>query len=1372
MNREEAKQIIINTFEKPFNKENYIKFLKNLLKFFDEKNTFSYVGQFIPDAYKDKISSFERIGKYTYDDKEIDLLIVNIKKESKLERARTSQRNFISWYLKGSRGGKLKDAALVAFVSPESDDWRFSLVKMEYKFEQTSAGKINVKEDFTPAKRWSFLVGENESSHTAQSRFLPILEYDDFKPTLDDLENAFNVEIVTKEFFEKYRDLFIKTKQQLDKIVKKDEKIKKEFTIKKINTVDFAKKLLGQITFLYFLQKKGWFGVEKGKNWGTGPKDFIRQLFNKKYGKYTNFFNDILEPLFYEALRTDRSPADHFYSRFNCKIPFLNGGLFDPINNYDWVNTEILLSNDLFSNENKTKEGDIGDGILDIFDRYNFTVNEEEPLEKEVALDPELLGKIYEKLNAIRQDNFDEYLKVISSGNKGEENKFNKEYGVYYTPREIVHYMCQESIINFLATELNSKVRQDDLEEFVLYADLIYEHEKTALQKSEAINRGEIKGTKYEHKIPQSIREHSKEIDKLLANIKICDPAIGSGAFPIGMLQEIVKLRRLLSIYCNTGIPACKFENSHADEVHITHRNLPHWTKKGSIYWVTFRLADSLPQEKLEIWKSERDEWLKKHPQPWNDEEWQEFNKNFLGRLENWLDSGYGSCVLSIPEIREKVKECIMKYDGVRLKIHAVVIMPNHVHLLIEPLMKYSLSEILKGIKGASANEVNKILGTTGKKVWMEESYDHIVRSEKEYFHFINYIKENPTKAHLTVDNYWLYVAQVFLLVDNKDTQTGMSVLHSADTQTRMSVLLPPDSQTGMSVLHSSYDLKRHCIENSLYGVDIDSGAVEVCKLRFWLSMIVDEEDFKTIKPLPNLDYKVVCGDSLLGVEKDLFNNQAFEKLEKLKPQYFNETNPNNKQKLKKEIDKIIDEITNGHNEFDFEVYFSEVFHQKGGFDVVIANPPYVQLQKSSGRFANLYQNKGFSVFDRMGDIYCLFYEKGIKILKEGGHLCFITSNKWMRAGYGEKLRNFFLQYNPKVLVDLGPGVFESATVDTNIILIQKVQKQLLSVRAVTLAKDEDINIANQLTQLGVILEKLSKDAWFIGSDAEQRLKEKIERIGKPLKDWDVKIYRGILTGLNEAFIISTEKRNEILANCKTEDERRRTEAIIKPILRGRDIKRYYYEWAGLWVIVIPAGWTNENKKNEDPEIFIKKNFPSLMNYLIPFEDKAKKRDDQGDYWWELRACAYYPEFEKEKVVWQRITQEPTFCLVKSGVLILDSMAFFTGKKLKFIMALLNSRLIYQYVNMIVHQYGFTGYRLSNQYVEIIPLPPITEENQHIVNQIESLVDKILASKKQNLQADTTKLEEEIDQLVYQLYDLTEDEIKIIEKDNKKECNL
>ena len=191
------------------------------------------------------------------------------------------QRNFIAWYLNGSRGGDMKDAALAAFVSLNEEDWRFSLVKMDYRFEESKNGRVKVKEEFTPARRWSFLVGKNEKSFTAQSRLVRILADDKHNPTLSELEDAFNIEKVTKEFFEKYRDLFLRTKETIDEIVSANSNIKADFEAKGVNTVDFAKKLLGQIVFLYFLQKKGWFGVQKDADWGTGSKFFLRELLKR-----------------------------------------------------------------------------------------------------------------------------------------------------------------------------------------------------------------------------------------------------------------------------------------------------------------------------------------------------------------------------------------------------------------------------------------------------------------------------------------------------------------------------------------------------------------------------------------------------------------------------------------------------------------------------------------------------------------------------------------------------------------------------------------------------------------------------------------------------------------------------------------------------------------------------------------------------------------------------------------------------------------------------------------------------------------------------------------------------------------------------------
>jgi len=541
----------------------------------------------------------------------------------------------------------------------------------------------------------------------------------------------------------------------------------------------------------------------------------------------------------------------------------------------------------------------------------------------------------------------------------------------------------------------------------------------------------------------------------------------------------------------------------------------------------------------------------------------------------------------------------------------------------------------------------------------------------------------------------------------------------------------------------------------------------EIEKLKEQFSQISDPQDpdFKKLKE-----------------KQDLLNNLSLQTNINFDESYVKAWRENLDKLIKEvsELQNIYDEKqkTIYKNAFEWRFEFPEVLNDDGdyvGFDAVIGNPPYIQLQKAYNdtmKYADLYKTMNYETFDRTGDIYCLFYERGIQIAKDNGILCYISSNKWMRAGYGEKLRNFFLKYNPLLLLDLGPGIFESATVDTCIMMLQKndmSKSNQYSLKAVTITKERNLplEIDKQVKGKSVTLSKLSKDAWFIGSDAEQKLKEKIEHIGKPLKDWDVKIYRGVLTGLNEAFIIDNTKRQEILDNCKDEDERRRTEAIIKPILRGRDIKRYYYEWAGLWVIVIPAGWTNEKRKNEAPEFFIECQFPSLIKYLKNFETKAKKRDDQGDYWWELRACAYYPEFEKEKVVWAETDQSFNTVIVPSCMYLQKTCFMIITKIPKIINAFLNSSIIQWYIRKRSSNLGEKGMSLTKQTVETIPIPPITSSNQHIVSQIESLVDKILAAKKTNHAADTTAWEKEIDRLVYKLYELTDEEIRIIEGVNE-----
>jgi adenine-specific DNA-methyltransferase len=545
----------------------------------------------------------------------------------------------------------------------------------------------------------------------------------------------------------------------------------------------------------------------------------------------------------------------------------------------------------------------------------------------------------------------------------------------------------------------------------------------------------------------------------------------------------------------------------------------------------------------------------------------------------------------------------------------------------------------------------------------------------------------------------------------------------------------------------------------------------EIEKLKEQFSQISDPQDpdFKKLKE-----------------KQDLLNNLSLQTNINFDESYAKAWRENLDKLIKKvsELQNIYNEKqkTIYKNAFEWRFEFPEVLNDDGdyvGFDAVIGNPPYIQLQKAYNdtmKYADLYKNMNYETFDRTGDIYCLFYERGIQIAKDNGILCYISSNKWMRAGYGEKLRNFFLKYNPLLLLDLGPGIFESATVDTCIMMLQKSKiKDKYFLQAVTITKEKNLplDIDEQVKGKSVTLSKLTKDAWFIGSEAEQKLKEKIENLGKPLKDWDVKIYYGIKTGFNEAFIIDNTKRQEILDNCKDEDERRRTENIIKPILRGRDIKRYYYEWAGLWVIIAKFGFYKESHL-----------YPSIVQHLTKYEEQLKNRgqckynrqnkvninkDYTGQHHWlELDNNPnenYLKEFEKEKVVYSEIVRSPQFYYDTDKFYIEATSFLMTGEHIKYICGLLNSKP----VNYFFKKYyaggglGKEGYRYKKAFLEKLPIPPITPSNQPIVSQIESLVDKILAAKKTNHAADTTALEKEINNLVYSLYDLTEEEVRIVE---------
>src|SRR5438270_6884232 len=468
MDRAQAIRLVWDTFTQRFDDDRYTHFIRNLLNHLDESKKQRWTLK--KAAFEDFVNHFARLGTYTDPRGErLDVLVIHLRKNTTLARGRVTLRNFVADYL-ATGHGQGKAAVIAAFVSPSEEDWRFSFVKLDYTLEKTDLGIVTERAQLTPARRYSYLVGKNENCHTAQKQFLELLQTDTADPTVVQLEAAFSVEKVTKEFYDHYKVLFEKTRDALATFLKSASNIEQHFTERGIENDDFAKKLLGQIVFLYFLQKKGWFGVERGKTWGSGRKDFIRHLFTNRDeyahvpgGRHrpSNFFNDILEPLFYEALAAPRTDDDHYYSRFDCRIPFLNGGLFEPLYGYDWVETEILLPDTLFANGEETDEGDTGTGILDVFDRYNFTVNEAEPLEKEVAVDPEMLGKVFENL-------LTENLRHAS--------------GTYYTPRIIVHYMCQQALLDYL-TRRASSVPHEKIAVFLRLAERFADFEATDTKK-------------------------------------------------------------------------------------------------------------------------------------------------------------------------------------------------------------------------------------------------------------------------------------------------------------------------------------------------------------------------------------------------------------------------------------------------------------------------------------------------------------------------------------------------------------------------------------------------------------------------------------------------------------------------------------------------------------------------------------------------------------------------------------------------------------------------------------------------------------------------------------------------------------------------
>lgn len=1132
MEKNQAKNLIKKTFNERFNKETFREFIINLLDNIDESKFRSIGNAQVKEAFQKYILSYQRLGQYK--DKEsniIDVLVVHLNDTCSLDRNRTMLRNFVADYMKTRQ----KENTLVAFYNDNKADWRFSFVKLEMSLKQDESGKVKVINEFTSAKRFSFLVGELEPNHTAQSRLVSLLEKD--YPTLNEIEEAFNVEKVSKEFFANYKDLFLQLVDDLKEIRANEvsQRINFEFTTKSIKEADFCKKLLGQLVFLYFIQKKGWLGVSVDKKWGEGDKQFLRHTFEKAVNEGKNFFNDYLEPLFYNALANGERDNNYF-ELLDCKIPFLNGGLFETIGGYSWTETDIILDNTIFSNNEKTKNGDMGTGILDVFDRYNFTVKEDEPLEKEVAVDPEMLGKVFEELLEVED---------------------RKSKGAFYTPREIVHYMCQESLINYLATELNAveeetssdghselvsesnQLTKQAISDFIHHSDKLSQAEFIATEK-------ENNNSKYQHQIHQSIIENAQKIDDALANIKICDPAIGSGAFPVGMLNEIVRARIAL------------------------------------------------------------------------------------------VESGF---------LRETKKRSI-------------------------------------------------------------------------------------------------------------------------------------------------YEYKRQAIQNSIYGVDIEAGAVEIAKLRLWLSLVVDEEDIENIKALPNLDYKIVCGNSLLNVERNLLNDILYRKLEELKPQFFNETRKAEKRRLKKEIDAIIKELTKDGT-FDFEIYFSEVFN-KGGFDVIIANPPYVGEKGHKELFEPIKKCSLKEFYLGKMDLFYFFFHLALNLLSNGGQCAFITTNYYITALGARLLRKDFKERAVlKELINFNElKIFESALGQHNLItILEKGQREQTKCKLINVNKkgyidnsfDAIVNgsdtdtLYNSIPQnnlyegqenyirllkeesnsvLSTVLNKILKNNELLGniSDINSGADVTISRItNKHLSQ-----FSGNYSYNDGVFVLSNQEIKSLQLNDREKD-------IIKDYVKNSNIYKY--------------GTT----LNEDKLIYLKWEdnidiYPHIKSHLSRFKEILQDqvvRYEENYPWWALHRPRVQTIFDSdEKIIVPYRTKNNIFGYCEKPLYSSRDVFFITNIRqdfnIKYVLSLLNSNLYYIWLYNKGKRKGETLELIAKPLSEI----PIKKADKDIQNKFISVVDKILAitqtedylqnEEKQNA---VKEYEKQIDIMVYKLYELTYEEVLTIDKD-------
>jgi type I restriction-modification system DNA methylase subunit len=564
-----------------------------------------------------------------------------------------------------------------------------------------------------------------------------------------------------------------------------------------------------------------------------------------------------------------------------------------------------------------------------------------------------------------------------------------------------------------------------------------------------------------------------------------------------------------------------------------------------------------------------------------------------------------------------------------------------------------------------------------------------------------------------------------------------------------------PIYQMGETDWRLTSEEKKRILLNNIFGVDIDQQAVEVTKLSLLLKVLEGEKGERISKQLtitqervlPSLHENIKCGNSLIGL--DIYEN--------IPSTLENE----------EELYRI--------NPFDWDREFADIF-EKGGFDAVIGNPPYVRQELLKGQ--KEYFKDRYEVYNGSADLYAYFIEKGISLLKENGQFSYIVANKWMRANYGKPLRAWLSKKSIEEIIDFGDlPVFKKATTYPCILRVSKeISKKRFKAVQVTTLDFSDLSQYVKENGYFVNQNSLDDNGWSLVDQDTRLLLAKLMKSGVPLGKYvEKKIYRGILTGLNEAFVIDETTKDRLIAEDPKSAE------VIKPFLAGRDIKRYVNLKPDKYLILFEKGWTNKNSGTiKNKWSWLKEKYPSIATHLEPFTKDGENRYDKGDYWWELRTCEYYGEFEKPKIIIPAIVQSANYCYDRTGCYSNDKTSIIPTDNL-YLLGILNSKLADFVIFNIssTKQGGYFEYK--PMYVTQIPIHRIDFSNPEDVAKHDKMVSLVEQMLELNKKLDNSRLgiekemiqrrieatDAEINRLVYQLYNLTEEEIKIVEMKQK-----